>query len=491
MSNSSGFLRNAIVYGVGGAAAQIAAAVLLPLYTHYLSPAEYGVLELIERTGTVVVLLLLGHGIRMATFAFYCQAKTPADRQQTFSTIAVVLWAILLVGSLAGLGLSPWLAKWLQIANSQLVAFGILVVMLESFLSYPIALLQARVEAVSFVVANILIAVTRMLLITVGVVWLDLGVWGVLGATSITFAFFGIALTLREMRAGFPYPDPGIAREIIAFALPLLPAGLMGLALAGADRYFVVSYRGAVEVGIYSLGAELGMAITSLAIAPLWKVWTAALYDYYKAADAAMRVGRVVLRILFVQVFVALGVSILSAELVDLLAPSSYASAASLVPVLALAGTLQLANNLFEGAFWSQRNTKWKPVLTACSAGIAIIAFYLLVPRWGGFGAAVSLAFAYAAHASLTFVVTQRIFPVHYDWRGVTAAIAMAVLLYIASTFVGRTYTGLAVKSALWLSWPALLWQLGMFTSEEEQWCLRQMMRGYRLTSKWLFAASS
>ena len=490
MSSPSSFLRSAIVYGLGGAAAQIAAAILLPLYTHYLTPADYGVLELIERTGAIVVLLLLGHGIRMATFAFYCQAHTPALRLRTFSTIAVVLWAILVAGSLTGIALSSWIAKWLQVGDPRLVAFGIVVVMLESFLSYPIALLQARVEAVSFVTANILVAVTRMLLISIAVVWLGLGVWGVLGASAITFILFGIALTSREMRAGFSRPDPDIARQIISFALPLLPSGLMGLALAGADRYFLVTYSGAVEVGIYSLGAKLGLSITSLAITPLWKVWTAALYEYYAAADAASRVGRVVLRILFVQVFVALGVSIFSGELVYFVAPAPYAAAASVVPILALAGTLQLANNLFEGAFWSQRNTKLKPVLTASSATIAVIAFYLLVPRWGGGGAAVALTLAYAAHASLTFVVTQRIFPVHYDWRGITAAFGMAIVLYVASTFVGMSYIGLTVRSALWLVWPALLWQLGVFTAEEQLWCSRQVMRGYRFTSKWLVVAS-
>jgi O-antigen/teichoic acid export membrane protein len=491
MSNSSGFLRNAFVYGVGGAAAQIAAALLLPLYTHYLTPADYGVLELIERTGAIVVLLLLGHGIRMATFAFYCQATTAAHRQQTFSTIAVVLWAILLVGSLAGLGLSPWLARWLQISDPRIVAFGIVVVMLECFLSYPITLLQARVEAVTFVTANIIVAVTRMLLIAMAVVWLGLGVWGVLVASALTFTLFGIALTSREIRAGFPRPDPDIARQVIAFALPLLPSGLMGLALAGADRYFLVAYSGGVEVGIYSLGAKLGLAITGLAITPLWKVWTAALYDYYEATDAALRVGRVVLRILFVQVFVALGVSIFSRELVDLLAPTEYASAAGLIPILALAGTLQLANNLFEGAFWSQRDTKWKPVLTACSATVAIIAFYFLVPRWGGLGAATALALAYAAQASLTFVVTQRIFWVEYDWRAVGAAAGASIVLYLVSTCGSASYASLVGKFVLWLMWPLLLWFLGIVSEEEKKWCLRQIIRGRQLAGKWLSAAPS
>jgi O-antigen/teichoic acid export membrane protein len=486
-----GFLWNALIYGIGSTAGQIVAAILLPLYTHYLSPAEYGVLELLERTGGIVVLLLLGHGIRMATFSFYCQTKTHRERQQTFSTITCVLAVLLLLGGVGGALLSPWLASVLEIGDPQLVTLGIAVVLLEAITTFPIALMQARVDSLSYVVVNLLIAICRMTLIIGCVVWLRMGVWGVLAASAVTYTSFGIALMLREMASGFPRPKPGIARQVIAFALPLLPSGLMGLALAVADRYFLVAYSGAGEVGIYALGAKLALMIPGLAIAPLWKVWTAALYNYYAVPDAFLRVGRVVLRILFVQVLLALAVCIFSDELVGLFAPPSYAGAAIVVPLLAMAGTFQLANNLFEGAFWSQRITKWKPVLMACSASVAVVAFILLVPRWGSLGAATALALAYAAHASLTLVVTQRVFPVHYDWRAVATALSLAIALYLTSTFAGTSYAGLAVKSALWLAWPVLLWLLGIVTNEEREWCLHQLTRGRRLAGKLFFAMPS
>jgi O-antigen/teichoic acid export membrane protein len=482
--NKRGFLSNAAIYGIGGAASQIATAILLPLYTHYLTPADFGVLELLQRTGSIVVLLLLGHGIQMATFSFYCQVETPRERQHVFSTMTLVIGFLLLLGGVGGALLSPGLAWVLEIDDPELVTFGIAVVLLEAFIALPMALLQARVESLRYVIANLLMAVCRMVLIIGCVVWLELGIWGVLTASAVTFTIFGIGLMLREVSSGFPPPDLSIARQVIHFALPLLPSGLMGLALAGADRYFLVAYSGAREVGIYALGAKLALMIPSMAITPLWKVWTAALYDYYAAPDATLRVGRIVLRILFAQCLLALGVCIFSSELVRLLAPASYAEAAVVVPLLTIAGTLQLANNLFEGAFWSQRNTQWKPLLMACSAGVAVVAFFLFVPRWGSLGAAAALALAYAAHASLTFAVTQRIFPVHYDYRSVAATIGLAIALYVATTFTGTSYAGLAVKSALWLIWPVLLWLLGIITDEEKQWCKRQVTRGRQLAGE-------
>jgi O-antigen/teichoic acid export membrane protein len=490
MLKSRNFLINAVIFGLGGAATQIVSAVLLPLYTHYLNPADFGVLDLLQRTGSIIVLLLLGHGIQMATFAFYCQVPDADQRQQIFSTITTVLMVLLLLGCIVGALVSPWLAGVLGIDDPRLVTLGIVVVLLESFTTLPIALMQARVDSFRYVIANMAMAVCRMILIIGAVTWLGLGVWGVLGASAVTFALFGIVLVGREASQGFPPPNLGIARQVIWFALPLLPSGLMGLALAGADRYFLVTDSGAAEVGLYALGAKIATMIPGLAISPFWKVWTAALYDYYAAPDAAVRVGRVILRILFVQVLFALGVCIFAPELVLLLAPTGYAGAAMVIPLLALAGTLQLANNLFEGAFWSQRNTKWKPVLMACSAVVAVVCFFVLVPRWGSFGAAAALAIAYAVHASLTFFVTQRIFYVQYDWPAVATATGLALALYVASTLIDTTYAGLATKGALWCAWPALLWLLGIITPAEQQWCLRQVTRSRQLASKWLFPAT-
>ncbi len=479
-----------MIFGIGGAATQIVSALLLPFYTHYLMPADFGILDLLQRTGSIVVLLLLGHGIRMATFAFYCQTKSPGERQQVFSTIAVILGLVLLLGGLAGVAMAPWLARVLEIENPRLVTLGITVVLLEAFTTFPIALMQARADSLRYIGANLLMAFCRMLLIIGAVAWLDLGVGGVLGASAISFAMVGAGLFYRESLSGFPSPDLAIAKHVVAFALPLLPSGLMGLALAGADRYYLVAYTSTREVGLYALGAKLAMMVPGLAIDPLWKVWTAVLYDYYAAADAAERVGRIVLRILAVQVFLALGVSIFSRELVALLAPSSYAAAALVVPLLAVAGSCQLANNLFEGTFWSQRKTKWKPLLMACSAGVAVIAFSIFVPRWGSWGAAAALALAYAVHACLTFIITQRIFAVKYDWRAAAAGVGLAVALFVMSLFAGASYPWLAFKAVLWLAWPGMIWLSGIVSEEEQQWCLSQATRGRQLAVKLLSAAA-
>ena len=80
------FFRHAAVYGAAGMLLQAAGLVLLPLYTRHLGPADFGVLEVLGRTGEVLATLLLVGGVRQAMVAFHQQAPSEADRRAVAAT---------------------------------------------------------------------------------------------------------------------------------------------------------------------------------------------------------------------------------------------------------------------------------------------------------------------------------------------------------------------------------------------------------------------
>ena len=58
---------------------------LLPIYTRYLSPADYGVLELLDLTSFVLG-SLLGGRLGDALCFFYAEAATPESRDTVVTT---------------------------------------------------------------------------------------------------------------------------------------------------------------------------------------------------------------------------------------------------------------------------------------------------------------------------------------------------------------------------------------------------------------------
>src|SRR5271169_5589368 len=65
------FVKHAAIYGIGLLLLRVVGFALLPLYTAYLAPADFGILELIQRTGEVILICLMVNGLRLAALTLY------------------------------------------------------------------------------------------------------------------------------------------------------------------------------------------------------------------------------------------------------------------------------------------------------------------------------------------------------------------------------------------------------------------------------------
>ena len=93
----SRFFRHSAIYAIGNAMNRLGAFVLLPLYTHYLSAAEYGTLEVFYAISSVVS-GILSVGIAHATLRFYFECTNDSERQALVCTNLIASTLISLVG---------------------------------------------------------------------------------------------------------------------------------------------------------------------------------------------------------------------------------------------------------------------------------------------------------------------------------------------------------------------------------------------------------
>lgn len=462
------FLTHALVYGLGAMALQAASMLLVPLYTRCLEPAEFGILEMLNRIGEVFNICLMANGIRLAAFTFYCQAKGDQDRRRTVATIVYLPLLLVVGGGLTATLLAPYLDLLVAIDDSALVIFGILLVTLEGTTAVPLALIQARVESAYYVAITAAMFCFRITLTILAVAWLDWGVWGVLGASAASAATFGGYLSWRELSKTSFRVDFGKLKEVLWFCLPFVPAGFFGMILHNGDRFFLIHYAGAGEVGQYALGYKLVAAIALLTVGPLAQVWTARMYDAFKLPQAPEFVGKVCTRILAAYLFAALGLFILQDEILRILASPSYRGAGAVIGPLALAYFFWHASNLMDAPFWVFRRTGRKSWILSGSAASAIVLCVCLIPSHGVIGAACATMLALMIHCAITFLVSQRLFHVDYEYGRLLAMLASCVFLGFASRYAGHDAAGIASKACLWLAWPLILWSSGVVTAEEK-----------------------
>ena len=119
-------------------------------------------------------------------------------------------------------------------------------------------------------------------------------------------------------------------------------------------------------------------------------------------------------------------------------------------------------------------------------AGINIALNFALIPPLGMLGAAWAHLVAYALMIVLTLIVSQRVYPIPYDWGRIAKASAVAVALALGRELVAEAplVGALAAKAVLLAAFPLVLYLIGFFEVRELDWMRARIValvhgRGY------------
>jgi O-antigen/teichoic acid export membrane protein len=466
------FFRHALLYGLSSVLVQAGGVVLVPLYARCLSKADFGALEVLGRCAEMAGTLLLISGLRQGLTAFYQQSKTDQEREGVFRATMLLLLALSLAGGTLMMSLAGPVCDFFRpdpaAISAGLMRLAFLAVLLEPLSLMPMALLQARVESTTFVAVTASQFVVRVALCVALTAWLPWGVTGVLTATALTAAVYGVALSLRELLRGGAWPQREQLAGLFRFALPFLPAGLCAFLLQNGDRFFLLYWHGEEEVGVYGLGYKVALAVSTFSVAPLQMVWSARMFEASEAPDAPQVFGRAFTRILAAFLLVGLGVCLFEDEAALLLGGRAYAGAARVIAPVVLAGFFLSAAMLMDAGFYVRRRTGLKLGITASAAAVILVLYAALIPPYGAMGAALATLGAFAFLAFCTWRTVRRIFPVDYEWGRVSALVALAAGLWLASRPLPPAGWAIAAKAGLWLLWPLLVWVLGLASPQEK-----------------------
>jgi O-antigen/teichoic acid export membrane protein len=486
------FFKHAAVYGLANLLLQGGSFVLLPIYLRCLSPADYGVLEVVGRLAETVGACLLFGGFRQALLTFHQQAEDEPQRRRLVCSALLLYAGSAVVGGglalfllpqgggwLAGLPeRHPWLTPYLpdmsggvSLLGGNLFRLAILTILLEPFSLVPLTLIQARVESFTYVVIVVSQLLLRVTLSIVLVRYLSWGVSGALAATAGTGVVFGLLLSTRELTRGVACPSSAHVAGLVRFALPLMPGGLCFFLLHHGDRFFLRHFASPEEVGIYALGYKLAMTVGIFSLNPLYMVWSARMYEAARRDDAPVVFGQMFTRIMAAYVFVGLGVCLFGDTAIAILGGSPYARASAVIAPVLLGCMCQGAVSLMDAGLYVRHRSGLKLGITLLATAVMLLLYRLLIPPYACMGAAIATLLGFAVLAACTWAVTQRVFPVRYEWRRLVLLLLLAAGLWLpAQALPPAAWWTLPLKAALWLLAPLLVWLCGLMTEEERSY---------------------
>jgi O-antigen/teichoic acid export membrane protein len=456
--------KHSAIYGLGGIVSRVIAVFLLPLYTRYLTPADYGAVETLVALSAVLV-TVLRLGISSAFFRFYFDSRETAHRLLVVRTSFWFTMLMASAGLAAGLLLAEPLAQALfaDAGRAWLVRAAFVAVWAQMNYEQLTALFRVEERSLQFVCAsltNILITVAATVGFVVGLRWGATGV--VAGNVTGTLCVYGALLAYRREQLGLQL-DRSLLRAMNRFGLPLVPSALALWTVNFSDRFFLVKLSGQTEVGLYSLGSRIASAMLILLTA-FRTAWPAFAYSIEDEREARRAYGFVLTYLLFVATWVALALGLLAPWLVRLLTTPTFYGAARVVALLAFAAAALGGYTVIAIGVGRARRTQFNWVVTGTAAAINVALNLLLIPPYGMMGAAIATVAAYSSMFLLMAWWAQRVYPVPYQWRRVATLAAAGVGLCALGKGLEVGLLGAALLS---LAYPLVLLPLRFYLPAE------------------------
>ena len=456
--------RHSAIYGLGGLVSRFVALLLLPLYTRYLSPADYGAVETLVALAAILA-TVLRLGMASAFFRFYFDSADDAHRLRVVRTSFWFTMAMATLGLVVGLILAEPISDWLFDTGDHTTLVRAAFVLLWAQMNYEQMTSLFRVEerAVAFTAATLVNLAVTVAATVLFVVVFDWGATGVVaGNFTGTLLVYAALLVYRHEQLGLTF-DRRLLHKMNRFGIPLVPSMLALWLLNFGDRFFILRLADQSEVGVYSIGARIASAMVLL-LAAFRAGWLAFAYSIEDDERARRAYSFVLTYLLFVASWAALALALLSPWLVQWLTTPAFYDASEVVPLLVFGAVALGGFNVVSIVLGRRKRTQFNWVATGAGALVSVVLNLLLIPPYGIIGAGIANVSAFTVMFVVITWWSQRVFWVPYQWRRVVTVVSVAVGL----TVLGKTLdVPLAAAIALVALYPLVLWPLRFYLPAE------------------------
>ena len=414
----SGYLRRLATTGAAYTAASIVskliAVALLPLYTRYLTPADYGAAEVMF-AAIVSVSIVVRLGLIEALLRFYY--KDGEDPARVVATSFAALFWLATAAALIALPFAKPISELLldePAADLGRIAIGGLWV--STMFEYLLTLFRLEERARAFFVTTMLSVISAIGLTVILVVGADEGARGLLLGSYISGAAFVLGLIWVHRKP----PLAALRTAAAAAADALRPADDAGRALALRAQLRRPDHhrprgRPAPRPASTRSAVKFAQAVNVL-VRGFQLAWPPLAYSIRDDGEARRAYATVVTLFVAGCAFVVTGMWLLSRWIVRALAAPEFFDSYEVIGLIATAVTLYALYMVLVVILGRTGRTEFNFPATAAALAANIALNLILVPPLGIVGAGIALVASYVVVLALMYGFTQRLFPVPYEW---------------------------------------------------------------------------
>jgi O-antigen/teichoic acid export membrane protein len=472
----SGYLRRLATTGAAYTAASILskliAVALLPLYTRYLTPADYGAAEVMF-AAVVSASIVVRLGLIEAVLRFYYKDDEDPDAVIA-STFAGLFW-FATIGALVALPFArPISEALLDEPAADLARISIGGLWALTMFEFMLTLFRLEERARAFFITTLINVLAAIGLTVALVVGAEEGARGLLVGSYASGAATVVVLIAMQWRRLSLHFDRELLRRLLRFGLPTMPAEASLYLLNFVDRIIIVRSAGLAAAGLYSLAVKFAQAVNVL-VRGFQLAWPPLAYSIRDDDEARGAYATIVSLFVAGCAFVVTGMWLFSRWFPRLLAAPEFFGSYKAIGLISVAVTLYALYLVMVVILGRTGRTEFNFPAAIGALLTNVVLNLLLVPPLGIVGAGLALVASYLVVLALMYGFTQRLFPVPYEWgRLARVVLVTAVLVGVGELAMPTAgFVGLLGRAALLALYPVALILSGFFTPGERAWLAR------------------
>lgn len=414
--------KNSGILGAGAMLSKLLIFILLPIYSSAMSTAEYGIADLVAQSANLLFPIVT-LGICQSVFRFSF-GKSREEKTSAFSSgVAVLFFGLMLY-----IACVPLLKMIAPIADYTLL-LGMYVFM-YGFHTLCGSFLRGLGKVTAYSVRGIVCTAATIVLNILFLLVFRLGVVGYLlaniAADFITVLFMVVGGQLLDY-VDFRKIKLSELKQMLKFAVPLIPATICWWVINMSDRYLVTYMVGEDANGVYSMAYKIpNILITVTGIfTEAWQMslvneenkkakWGKFFTGIFDGFKSVMFVG-------------ASGLILLIKPITKLLIKNAFYPAWRYMPYLIMACVCTGIVSFLAVVFIVKKKSRNSLVCAACGAVLNIILNLILIKSMGAMGAAVATLISYFTVYLLSTYLTRKL--VNYRPKLIYALFNLALLL--------------------------------------------------------------
>jgi O-antigen/teichoic acid export membrane protein len=368
---------------------------LVPLYTHILSPNEYGIANLVNSVAAIYI-LISSFALDDAMARYYFEFRGDKNKLKitvatiTFAslTINIITFSILLIGN--KVLIMPFVN---DIKFYPYVLLSLIPVLCSSVYGLMQKILIIEGNAWHYSLNSLIFFITNTSLCILFIVHIKIGVLGLLLASAITYGIYFIySLLYLTTKMSFSL-DKQIFVTSMKYGMILLPNRVASWGMGGINKVLIGNKMSIYSLGIYNVATTFSslMIIFSNSLSLSLQPW---IYNKLEKMNEGQNdINRVINILAALFCIVGFTISLFCKEIFILLINSRYHDAINIMPTLLLGTTASAYSVLFVNVlFYYTDYTKYIAYSTIIGAIINIAICLIFVPLYGALGACMAIS---------------------------------------------------------------------------------------------------